>query len=67
MPITFCSCVIPQKGQVRNVDHQILEFERDSNDNLFINGSQIVTRDIMTTNGVVHVIDAVLLSQEGWI
>lgn len=32
-----------------------------SGDSLFINESQVVVADIQTTNGVIHVIDAVLL------
>ncbi len=65
LPLTFCSCIVYKQGQVRNVDHDVLDVLRDADDKLFINGSQIQVRDIMTTNGVVHVIDTVLMSENG--
>lgn len=54
-----------KQGQVRNIDHDVLDVLRDADDKLFINGSQIQVRDVMTTNGVVHVIDTVLMSENG--
>jgi len=62
LPITFCSSIVYNQGQVRNVDHDVLDIVRGSDDKLFVNGSQVLVRDIVTTNGVVHVIDTVLMS-----
>lgn len=50
---------------MRNIDHEVLDIDRDANDKLFINGSEILIRDIVTTNGVVHVIDTMLVSEYG--
>ena len=36
-----------------------------SDGNLFINGAQVVTKDIVTTNGTVHLIDTVLMPPTG--
>ena len=47
------------------MNHEMLLIERDNEDKLFINGSQVLSRDIVTTNGVVQVMDGVLLSEKG--
>jgi len=65
LPITFCSSIVYKQGQVRNIDGDVMDIDRVADDKLYLNGSQIVIRDIVTTNGVVHVIDAVVMSEEG--
>jgi transforming growth factor-beta-induced protein len=65
LPLTLCTSIVFQKGQVRNLDEALLSLERSADDKLFVNGTQIVTRDIITTNGIVHIIDGVLLSENG--
>ncbi|ODN05167.1 Transforming growth factor-beta-induced protein ig-h3, partial [Orchesella cincta] len=64
LPITFCSSIVYKQGQVRNIDGDVMDIDRVADDKLFLNGSQIVIRDIVTTNGVVHVIDAVVMSDQ---
>ena len=65
LPMTLCSSIIFQKGQVRNLDGVPLNVERTADDKLFVNGIQIITRDIITTNGILHVLDGVLISEDG--
>ena len=65
LPITLCSSIIFKQGQVRNIDEVLLNIERSADDKLFVNGTQIITRDIITTNGVVHILDGVLISENG--
>lgn len=48
---------------MRTIDHDLLDISRSPDDTLRINGSLIITRDIVTTNGVVHIIEDVLLSE----
>lgn len=38
---------------------------RDDNDKIFVEKSQIIDRDIMANNGVLHLIDDVIIPDEG--
>lgn len=38
---------------------------RDDNDKIFVEKSQIIDRDIMASNGVLHLIDDVIIPEEG--
>lgn len=40
-----------------------LLLERDLEGKLYVNGKQVITRDVMATNGVLHVIDGVLIPE----
>ncbi|KAJ8305767.1 hypothetical protein KUTeg_016312 [Tegillarca granosa] len=47
-----------------NLLNKHLKLERDENDKLFVEGVQIVDVDVMGTNGVLYLIDKVLLSDD---
>ena len=47
-------------GEATTVNGQTVTFEW-RNERLFINGAKVETRNIITTNGVIHLIDEVLL------
>lgn len=61
LPNIICSA--PIQGHVRtpNLLGQHLKLHRDEDGKLFVNNAQIVVRDIMTTNGVLYLIDDVLV------
>lgn len=61
LPNIICSA--PIQGHVRtpNLLGQHLQLHRDEDGKLFVNSAQIVVRDIMTTNGVLYLIDEVLV------
>lgn len=40
-----------------------LLLENDLEGKLYVNGKQVITRDVMATNGVLHVIDGVLVPE----
>ena len=44
-----------------NTDGETLALDIFSGDDVFVNDSQITTFDIQTTNGIIHVIDSVIL------
>ena len=43
----------------------MLNLTKDDNGKLFVNGAQAVDNDVMATNGVMYVIDEVLVPDEG--
>lgn len=65
LPNIICSA--PIQGHVRtpNLLGQHLQLHRDEDGKLFVNSAQIVVRDIMTTNGVLYLIDEVLVPDGG--
>ena len=40
---------------------KFVSIERDSEDELFVDGVQVVIKDLVGTNGVLHVIDGVIV------
>ncbi|XP_064486579.1 transforming growth factor-beta-induced protein ig-h3-like [Ornithodoros turicata] len=63
LPHVICTTAIPSSARVRNVDNQPITMEVDG-EKLYADGVSVVTRDIMGTNGVLHVVDELLMSQE---
>ncbi|CAG7823701.1 unnamed protein product, partial [Allacma fusca] len=64
VPVTFCTSVFLKSGQIRNLNHGIMNVERHTNKDLSINGSKVISADVMATNGVIQVIEGVLLSPQ---
>lgn len=54
---------VPSSARVRNLNNEPVTLERDG-DKLLADGSAVVARDLMATNGVMHVIDQLMMSQE---
>lgn len=63
-PHVICSSAIINVGYVSNLLSKELKIKRDENDKLFVNDIQIVGYDIVGTNGVVHIIEEVLIPDE---
>jgi len=61
LPNVICSSIIEGTVRTPNVLDSFVTLSRDESGKLFVNGVQLVTRDIMATNGVVHIIDGVLV------
>ena len=61
----ICSEIIQGDVKTMNLLKKYTNLTRDANDKLYAHGTQIVTADIMGTNGVLHIIDDVLLTDEG--
>lgn len=58
-------CTAPIVGNVRtpNILKEHLQMSRDEAGKLFVNNAQMVVRDVLTTNGVIHIIDDVLVPE----
>lgn len=63
----ICSSAIPQFAKSLNLIGELLSLSRDVNNKLYVEDVQIVARDIMGTNGVVHVIDGLLTTRQGMV
>lgn len=58
-----CSGVIEGKARTVNGLGKYLDLERDDEDNIFIAGKKVLMRDIVATNGVLHVVEEVILPE----
>ena len=65
LPNVVCSSVIQGDTKTPNMLKKYTNLTRDVDDKLYANGVQIVNTDIMGTNGVLYIIDDVLLTDEG--
>lgn len=65
LPNVICTGVIESKAKTMNVNDKYLILERseDGNELTVDADAKIVARDIMGTNGVIHVIDKVLIPE----
>jgi len=61
LPNVICSGVIESKAKSINVMNKYLTLDKDDEDVFTVNGVRIITRDIMATNGVIHVIEEVIV------
>ncbi|RUS72085.1 hypothetical protein EGW08_020157, partial [Elysia chlorotica] len=55
LPHTICSSVIQGKARTMNMLGHYLNISRSDNGKIFVHGVQITQRDVMATNGVMHV------------
>lgn len=61
LPNVICSAVIKGRVKSRNVLDNYLNLTRTDDGKLFVDDAQVVRTDVMAANGVMHVIDAVLV------
>lgn len=64
LPHVICSTIIQGRAKSRNILRNYLNLTRTEDDKVFVNGAQVVRADIMATNGVLHIIDAVLVPDD---
>ncbi|GFR86596.1 transforming growth factor-beta-induced protein [Elysia marginata] len=64
LPHTICSTVIQGKAHTRSQLGNYLNISRSPDDKIFVHGAQVTQKDAMATNGVMHVIDKVLVPEE---
>ena len=65
LPHTICSTIIQGKARTVNQLGHYLNISRSQDNKLFVHGAQVIERDSMATNGVMHVIDKVIVPEEG--
>lgn len=60
-----CSSVIGTEAHTTNALNQLVNLTKDEDAKLYVNGVQIISYDIMATNGVLYIIDDVMIPDEG--
>ena len=63
LPNVICTGVIDGKAKTINVNDKHIIVDRNEEDELTVDGAKVVTRDIMGTNGVLHIIDEVIIPE----
>lgn len=63
LPNVICSTVIQGRARSTTMLGTSLLLERDLEGKLYVNGKQVITRDVMASNGVLHIIDGVLIPE----
>lgn len=68
LPNVICSSAVSgsHKSKTKNKLSKYLQLMRDDNDKIFVEKSQIIDRDIMASNGVLHLIDDVIIPEEAY-
>lgn len=68
LPNVICSSAVSgsHKSKTKNKLSKYLQLMRDDNDKIFVEKSQIIDRDIMANNGVLHLIDDVIIPDEAY-
>jgi len=64
LPNVICSSVIEGEARTQNLLERYANMTRDLDNKLYVDGAQVVGSDVMATNGVLHIIDDVLLPDE---
>lgn len=66
MSHTVCSTAIIGNATTHNVGGVVLNMERTMDDELIFEGkAKIIQTDLIGTNGVVHLIDTVIIPESG--
>lgn len=65
LPNVICSSVIEGKVRALNLLNRFVNLSRTDDDKVFMGPGQLVIRDIMATNGVLHVLDTVVIPDDG--
>ena len=64
-PNVICSGIIQGDVKTVNLLKKYTNLTRDVDDKLYADGAQMAITDLMATNGVLHIIDDILLTDEG--
>ena len=65
LPNVICSEVIQGRAKSRNVLSNVLNLTRTEDGKVFVDDAQVIRADVMATNGVMHIVDAVLVPDDG--
>lgn len=60
----ICLSALPPHARSLNMIGELLSLNRDQNNKLYVDDVQVVVRDLMATNGVVHIIDGILSTRQ---
>ena len=61
LPNVLCSGVIEGRARTNNLLGDLVLLERNAKGAFFVEGVELVMRDVMATNGVIHMIDDVIM------
>ncbi|KAL8582947.1 hypothetical protein ACOMHN_006491 [Nucella lapillus] len=64
LPHVICSTVIQGRAKSRNILGKYINLTRTDDDKIFVNDAQVVRADVMATNGVLHVVDTILIPDD---
>ncbi|KAK8753712.1 hypothetical protein OTU49_001192 [Cherax quadricarinatus] len=64
LPNVICSAAVQGKARTVNLLENYLLLEKTEDDKIFVEDAQVVVRDIVGTNGVLHIVDSPLMPQE---
>ena len=65
MKNVICASAIIGRGRTYNILDELIALNNTEDGKIFVEGAQVIQQDIMGTNGVLHVIDEVIVPQEG--
>lgn len=65
LPNVICSAAVQGMARTVNLLEKFLLLEKTEEDKIFVEEAQVVVKDIVGTNGVLHIIDSPLMPQEG--
>jgi len=60
----ICSDALSGELSVVNILNHRLNVKRNPDEKLFVDGAQVLETDVMATNGVIHIIDDLLIPEE---
>ena len=63
LPNVICTGVIEGKAKTINANDKYVILERNVEDELMVDNVKVTSRDIMGTNGVIHIIEEVLIPE----
>ena len=61
LPNVLCSGIVEGRARTNNLLGDLVLLERNSKDILTVEGVELIMKDVMATNGVIHVIDDVII------
>ena len=61
LPNVVCSGIVEGRAKTNNLLSSLLLLSRSESGEVMVEGSKMIIKDMMATNGVVHLIDKVLV------
>jgi transforming growth factor-beta-induced protein len=63
LPNVICSGIVDSKAKTVNALNKYVVLEKDEQDNILVEGVKLLMVDIVASNGVIHVIDEVIVPE----